>query len=65
MLVALTASPFGAAAIEGAVIPKAIVGAVDGLPGPSDSGAAREDGVMETLTRLTAGATERRLRMVR
>jgi hypothetical protein len=65
VLIALTASTFVVAAIEGAVIPKSIVGAVDGLPGQSASGAARDDGVMETLTRMTAGATKWRLRMVR
>jgi hypothetical protein len=65
LLVALAASTCVAATIEGAVIAEPVVGAVDGLAGRSESGPARHDGVMETLTRVTAGATERRLRMVR
>lgn len=65
ILVALAASPSVAAAIEGTVIAKAIVGTVDRLPGRSHSGSARDDGVMETLTCVTAGATKWRLSVVR
>jgi hypothetical protein len=64
LLVALAASTCVAATIEGAVIAEPVVGAVDGLPGRSESRPSRHDGVMETLIRVTAGATERRLRMV-
>jgi len=65
VLVALAASTFVVAAIEGAVIAEPVVGAVDGLPGRPASGPARHDGVMETLVRVMAGAAERGLRVVR
>ena len=58
VLVTLAASASVATAIEGAVIPESIVGAVDGLPGRSAPDAPYQDGVMETLTRVTAGATK-------
>jgi hypothetical protein len=64
VLVALAASTFVVAAIEGAVIAEPVVGAVDGLPGRPASGPARHDSVMETLTRVPAGAAKWRLRVM-
>ena len=64
MLVTLAASTFVVAAIEGTVIAEPVVGAVDGLPGRPAASPARHDGVMETLTRVTADAAERGLRMM-
>jgi len=65
VLIAPAASTSIVAAIVGAVIPKSIVGAVDGLPRRSAPDALDQDGVMETLTRVTAGSTKWRLCMVR
>ena len=65
VLVALASSASVATAIERAIIPEAIVGAVDSLPGRSRPASAGHDGVMETLIRLITGVTERDLRMVR
>src|SRR5215207_9619011 len=58
LLVALAASTFIATAIEGAVVAEPVVGAIDGLPGRPASGPARQNGVMETLVRVIAGAPE-------
>jgi hypothetical protein len=65
VLVEPAAATFIAATIQRAVVSEPVIGAVDSFPGRSDSGPARDDGVMETLTRQSAGATERRLRVVR
>ena len=65
MLVTPAASTSVAAAIEGAVIPEAVVGAVDGLPGRSAPEALGQDGVMETLTRVPASSPKWRLCMAR
>src|SRR5215217_3311622 len=59
MLVALAAAASVVTAIELAVIPEAIVGAVDSLPGRSPPASAHCDSVVEALIRLIAGATER------
>ena len=60
MLVALATSASVATAIEHAIIPEAIVGAVDSLPGRLGPGPARHDGVMEALVRVITGSPERR-----
>ena len=65
MLVALAGPTPVAAAIEGAVISEAIVGAVDSLPGRPRPVPTDQDGMVETLTRETASATKWRPCMVR
>jgi hypothetical protein len=58
VLVTPAASTSVAAAIVGTVIREAVIGAVDGLAGRSAPDALDQDGVVETLTRVTAGATK-------
>jgi hypothetical protein len=53
-----------AAAIEGAIVPEPVVGAVDGLPRWSPSGAARHDSMMEALIRVITGAAKGGLGMM-
>src|SRR5918997_3613189 len=58
VLVALAESTSIATTIERPVIPEAVVGAVDSLPGRPRPASTRHDGVMKTLVRVITGPPE-------